>query len=56
MKELNLNIERWSMLDSNETEPMDFDSIEQELVSLADDISNTNIDDVYDINNREYIN
>lgn len=56
MKELNLNIERWSMLDFNEPETMELDALDQEVVSLADDISSANIDDFCDYNNHEYIN
>lgn len=54
MQPLNLNIENWSMLDfadCSESVPTIAD-----VVSLADDISNANTDDLCDLLNHQYIN
>ena len=52
MKELNLNIDNWSLVDS----PASSESIFSitDVISLADSISWANTDDLCDINMHEY--
>jgi len=52
MKEVNLNIERWSLVSDHE--PLETVYIHADLISLLDDISNANTDDVLEINMHEY--
>ena len=52
MKEINLNIDHWSMVTDHE--PTESVYIFADLVSLLDDISNANTDDVLEINMHEY--
>ena len=52
MKEVNLNIDHWSMVTDHE--PTESVVFVYDLVSLLDDISNANTDDVLEINMHEY--
>lgn len=52
MKEVNLNIDHWSMVTDHE--PAETVYIHADLISLLDDISNANTDDVLEINMHEY--
>jgi len=53
MKDLNLNIERWSILDTNDATDYMFNI--DDVISLADSISWANSDDlICDFNMHEY--
>ena len=52
MKEVNLNIDHWSMVTDHE--PAETVYIHADLISLLDDISNANTDNVLEINMHEY--
>jgi hypothetical protein len=54
MKELNLNIDHWSMLDFNDSS--ESQTFNQDLIATLDNISNTNISDsLCDLNDHEYV-
>lgn len=52
MKELNLNVENWSLVDSHESSESLFNI--SDVISLTDSISWANTDDLCDINMHEY--
>lgn len=57
MKALNLHVDNWSMLDPKSDR--DFQPEPQyhatDVISAADDISRTNIDQLCDLSDREYV-
>lgn len=52
MKELNLNIDHWSMVNSSDSNEPIFNITD--VITLADNISWANIDDLCDFNQHEY--
>lgn len=56
LKVLNLHVENWSMLDCVDTSTSEVVPQITDVVSLADDISNTNNDTLCDMNDHQYIN
>lgn len=52
MKEVNLNIDHWSMV--GDYEPTESTVYVYDLVSLLDDISNANVDELIELNLQEF--
>jgi len=51
---LNLNIENWALVESYNTP--ESAPVHQDIISLIDDISNANIDNIlWDLESREYV-
>jgi hypothetical protein len=55
MNILNLHVDHWSMLDtSNSSDCSEITYNTTDITTLIEDISITNIDDICDLNNKEY--